>query len=75
MLSESLRISDTAGLMEPEHERWAEAAAILRWQGENARLYVAERIGALELEGCEAGVARFKDIAAKLDALLSGPIQ
>jgi hypothetical protein len=58
-----------------EHERWAEAAAILKWQGDNARLYVAERIGALAREGSEAGVARFKDLAVKLDALLSGPMQ
>ena len=58
-----------------EQERWAEAAAIMKWQGDNARVYVAERIGTLALEGSKDGVARFTDLAGKLDALLSGPMQ
>ena len=58
-----------------EHERWAEAAAILKWQGDKAQVYVAERISTLAIEGSEAGVARFKDIATKLDALIDGPVQ
>ena len=61
--------------MTEEQERWAEALAIVNWQGDNARRYVAERIGALALEGSAAGVARFKNLAAKVDALLAGRSQ
>lgn len=58
-----------------ERDRWAEAAAILDWQGENAKAYVAERIGALAAEGSKAGVARFKDLSTKLDALTKDSVQ
>lgn len=52
--------------MTPEEERWAEALAIERLYGENAPVWVAERIGALALPGDAAGVTRFKEIAARL---------
>lgn len=55
--------------MPTDRERWAEALAIEKWKGEGAPLYVAERIGALALAGDEAGVARFKEIAAVMDRL------
>lgn len=58
--------------MPPDQERWAEALAIKRWKGVDAPRYVAERIGALALAGDAAGVARFREIAGRLDALREG---
>lgn len=55
--------------MTPDHERWAEALAIERQHGDQAPVFVAERIGALALAGDEAGVERFRQIAARLDQL------
>ena len=52
--------------MTPDEERWAEALAIERLHGDKAPVWVAERIGALALAGDTAGVARFKEIAARL---------
>ena len=52
--------------MTPDQERWAEALAIERLHGDKASVWVAERIGALALAGDTAGVARFKEIAARL---------
>lgn len=55
--------------MTPDQERWAEALAIERLHRERAALWIAERIGALALAGDADGVARFKQIAVKLEAL------
>ena len=55
--------------MTPEHERWAETLSIERQHGDRAPAFVAERIGALALVGDEAGVERFRQIAARLDEL------
>lgn len=55
--------------MTPDQERWAEALQIEKWKGADAPRYVAERIGALALAGDEAGVKRFREIAARLDQL------
>ena len=55
--------------MEPERERWAEALAVLRDHGEDAVLHVVERVATLSLAGDEAGVARWRAIAARLDQL------
>lgn len=52
-----------------ERERWAEALAIERTHGEQAPMWIAERIGALALAGDTAGVRRFQEIAAMLDRL------
>jgi hypothetical protein len=52
--------------------RWAEALAIEKAHGPLAARYVAERIAALALAGDEAGVARMKQIAARLDQLGKG---
>ena len=52
-----------------EQHIWACAVAIERIHGAAAPLVVAERIGALALAGDEAGVAMWKAIAARLDAL------
>lgn len=52
-----------------EHERWADASAILERQGENAHEYISDRIGALANEGDAAGIERLLDIAARIDRL------
>lgn len=56
--------------MRAELERWAEALAVERQQGTNAGVYIADRVRALALAGDEAGVARWLDIATRLDQLL-----
>lgn len=58
--------------MTPEKELWACALLVEREHGENAPVWIAERIGALALEGDAAGVARWKAIAEKLSLLWSG---
>jgi hypothetical protein len=55
----------------PEQHIWACALAIERQHGARAAVFVAERIGALALQGDAAGVTRWKAIAARLDALSS----
>ena len=40
-----------------------------RQHGENANLFVAERIGALALTGDIAGIAIWKEVAKRLDEL------
>lgn len=61
--------------MMPEDERWAEALLAVRLHGAAAPVWIAERIGALALAGDAAGVARFKDMAARVDALRDGTHQ
>jgi hypothetical protein len=61
--------------MTPDQERWAEALAIERQHGAMAPMWIAERIGALALAGDSAGVARFREIAAKYEQLLAGKEQ
>ncbi|MFC5797093.1 DUF6961 family protein [Sphingopyxis terrae] len=58
-----------AGSMTPEHHIWACALAIERQQGSNAAIFVAERVGALALQGDAAGVEMWKAIAARLQDL------
>lgn len=55
-----------------EQHIWACALAIEKQYGERAPLHVAERIGALALAGDLEGVAMWKAIAARLDALRAG---
>lgn len=55
--------------MNPDQERYAEALAIERLHGPGAPRWIAERIGALALAGDVAGVARFQEIAIRLDGL------
>jgi hypothetical protein len=45
------------------------ALAIERQHGDHAPVYIAERIGALALAGDQAGIERFRQIAARLDQL------
>lgn len=53
----------------PEQHIWACALAVERQHGSRAAVFVAERIGALALQGDAAGVEMWKAIAARLDAL------
>lgn len=57
--------------MTPDRERLAEALAVLRIHGQNAACHVAERIGALAIDGDLAGIERWKQIAARLQPLLT----
>jgi hypothetical protein len=56
--------------MTDDEERLAEALAVQRQHGGNARTHIAERIGALAQAGDAAGVDRWKAIAGALDELL-----
>ena len=55
--------------MTPDQERWAEALAIEKMHGDQAPMWIAERLGGLALAGEYAGVERMMEIAAKLDEL------
>ncbi|RZF63908.1 hypothetical protein EWE75_14060 [Sphingomonas populi] len=61
--------------MTPDEARWAETLAIERIHGDRSPVWVAERIGELALAGDEAGVQRFKEIAARLDQITRGARQ
>jgi hypothetical protein len=61
--------------MTPDQERWGVASMVLRRHGDRAPVFIAERIGALALAGDKAGVALWKDIAAKVDQLTCGTPQ
>lgn len=54
-----------------DQERWAEALAIEQQYGEDTSRWIAERVGALAIEGDWEGVVRFREIASRLDQLLS----
>lgn len=59
--------------MTPDEERWAEALMVERQHGERAGEHIAERITALALAGDDEGVARWLEIASRLDALEQRP--
>jgi hypothetical protein len=61
--------------MTPEQERWAEALAVAEQHGDKMWVHVAERIGALAMEGDGAGVSRWRQIAAHLSELHRGSVQ
>ncbi len=56
-------------MLTEDRHLWACALAVEKQHGADAPLFVATRIGALALAGDQAGVERWKAIAAKLDAL------
>ena len=56
-----------------DRELWACALAVERRYGDRAPLHVAERIGALVLDGDNDGVEVWKAIAARLDQLRQQP--
>jgi len=53
----------------PEQHIWACALAVEKQHGSQAAIFIAERIGALALQGDAPGVQMWKAIAARLDAL------
>lgn len=61
--------------MTAEEERWAEVLLAVRLHGDRAPDWIAERIAALASAGDETGVARFKGMAKRLDALHDGTRQ
>lgn len=54
----------------PKRERWAEALAIAHRYGERGPVVIAERVGALALQGDFVGVNRWKEIAVCYDELV-----
>ena len=54
-----------------DRELWACALQVMRQHGDQAPVFIAERIGALALKGDEQGIATWQGIAARLDALNS----
>jgi hypothetical protein len=50
-------------------ELWACASIVLQRHGQRASIFVAERIGSLALAGDEAGIAAWKQIAARIDRI------
>lgn len=58
-----------------ERERMAEALQIQKMFGEQGPLWIASRIGALNLAGDTAGVERFRAIAVEYDKLLANAVQ
>lgn len=60
--------------MTPGCELWACALAIEKLHGDQTPVWIAERIGALALEGDAAGVARWKAIAEKLAMRWTGEV-
>jgi len=59
--------------MDPERHIWACALAVEKQHGSEAPLFIAERIGALALQGDAEGVAMWTAIAGRLDALRADP--
>jgi hypothetical protein len=48
---------------------------VLRQHGENARAFVAHRVGALAAAGDEAGVMTWMAIATRMDLLVADPAE
>lgn len=61
--------------MRADHERLAEALAIHRALGEAGAVWIAARVGALALVRDEAGIARFRSIAAAFQQLIGARVQ
>lgn len=58
-----------------EHERWAEILVVERQHGQMVPAVIEERIRTLSLAGDEAGVLRWRDLAARYDQLRGGTMQ
>ncbi|MGL3822806.1 DUF6961 family protein [Sphingopyxis sp. R3-92] len=56
-------------MLTDDRHLWACALAVEKQHGAGAPRFVATRIGMLALAGDDAGVKRWKAIAAKMDAL------
>ena len=55
--------------MNEDRARWSEALQVERTHGDSAPAFIVERIRALALAGDEAGIERWRQIAARLDQL------
>ena len=55
------------------YELWACANEVFRQHGDKAPLHVAERLGEIALAGDAAGIATWKEIARRMDAMAPGP--
>lgn len=62
-------------MLDAEQEVWAEALWVEQHKGAEGPIFIAERIGALALEGDAGGIERWKRIAAAYDALRLGGAQ
>ena len=62
-------------MLTPDHERWAEAAAILDRYGDGWAIFIVERWMAAAKSGDEAEIARWRDLHQRCDQLDKGPIQ
>ena len=60
-----------ARMMNRDHELWGMASMLLRQHGNRAPVVVAERIGQLASEGKAEGVALWREVAIRLDRMLS----
>jgi len=56
-----------------EQELWACAHLLLQQHGANAPAFIAERIGALAIKGDLEGVETWKQIAHRMDQLMTQP--
>jgi hypothetical protein len=61
--------------MDWQHEVWAEALWVEQNKGDGGPDFMAEQITRLALTGDEAGIARWKRIAAAFDKLRAGRVQ
>lgn len=61
--------------MDRSKEALAEALWVEQNYGSEGPVFIASRIGALALEGDEAGVTRWKEIAAAFQSLQTGTTQ
>ncbi len=60
--------------MMPDHERWAEAHAVLDMHGDGVFTYIAARINELARNGGQQGVDRWREIADRVGRLKRGTI-
>lgn len=54
---------------------WGAVSMLIKQHGEHAPRKVAERIGALAVDGDIAGVALWKDIACRMDMMMRSRAQ
>ena len=73
--AQSKNLGYAARMALTDQELWGAASMVLRQHGELAPVFVAERIGALALEGDAASVAVWQKIARKLEQLRNGAKQ
>ena len=65
--------SGTVARDDAPHDLWVQASRILEDYGDRAPLHVAEKIGGCALAGDMDGIAAWKRLAHKLDALMRAP--